>query len=98
MKKETNNINYLSILGIVFITLKLCKVIDWSWLWVLAPFWGQSALLLLIFLFQWIQKYFYQCHLHNNWAGANGNIHWDYKTNRMYDDDGNVIENEEETK
>lgn len=98
MKKETNNINYLSILGIVFITLKLCNVIDWSWLWVLAPFWGQSALLLLIFLFQWIQKYFYQCHLHNNWAGANGNIHWDYKTNRMYDDDGNVIENEEEMK
>lgn len=27
------------IIGIIFIILKLTKVIDWSWLWVLAPFW-----------------------------------------------------------
>lgn len=26
-------------LGIVFIVLKLADVIDWSWWWVLAPFW-----------------------------------------------------------
>lgn len=26
-------------LQIVFIVLKLCKVIDWSWWWVLAPTW-----------------------------------------------------------
>ena len=26
-------------LGIVFIVLKLVGVIDWSWFWVLAPFW-----------------------------------------------------------
>ena len=94
MKKETNSINYLSILGIIFITLKLCKVIAWSWWWVLAPFWGQDMLLLLSLLFSAIQKYHYRCHLYNNWTGANGNIHWDYKTNQMYDDDGNVIEGE----
>lgn len=29
----------LPILGIIFVTLKLCAVIDWSWFWVLAPFW-----------------------------------------------------------
>lgn len=28
-----------SILGIVFLILKLCGVIDWAWLWVLSPFW-----------------------------------------------------------
>ena len=28
-----------SILGIVFIILKLCNVITWSWLWVLCPLW-----------------------------------------------------------
>ena len=28
-----------SMLGIVFIVLKLCGVISWSWVWVLAPFW-----------------------------------------------------------
>jgi hypothetical protein len=25
------------VLAIVFIVLKLCKVISWSWLWVTAP-------------------------------------------------------------
>lgn len=35
----------LGLLGIVFITLKLTDHIDWSWWWVLAPFWGPFALL-----------------------------------------------------
>lgn len=30
----------LGILGVVFITLKLLGKIDWSWWWVLAPFWA----------------------------------------------------------
>lgn len=29
----------VSTLGIVFIILKLLNVINWSWLWVLSPFW-----------------------------------------------------------
>lgn len=28
-------------LGIVFIVLKLCGVISWSWWWVTAPIWGE---------------------------------------------------------
>lgn len=28
-----------SVLGIVFVVLKLVGVIDWPWVWVLAPFW-----------------------------------------------------------
>jgi len=28
-----------SLLGVAFIVLKLCHVIDWRWRWVLAPFW-----------------------------------------------------------
>ena len=27
------------LLGTAFIVLRLCGVIDWSWLWVLAPLW-----------------------------------------------------------
>jgi hypothetical protein len=27
------------LLGVLFIALKLTHVIDWSWVWVLAPFW-----------------------------------------------------------
>lgn len=38
------------VLGVLFITLKLCKVIDWSWWWVLSPFWITGAILLLVVL------------------------------------------------
>lgn len=30
---------FFSVLVVVFIVLKLCGVIHWSWGWVLAPFW-----------------------------------------------------------
>jgi hypothetical protein len=30
-------------LGILFVYLKLTNQIDWSWVWVTAPFWGVSA-------------------------------------------------------
>lgn len=39
-----------AVLGIVFIVLKLTGVVAWSWLWVLAPFWGPLAVTLLIAL------------------------------------------------
>ena len=49
----------LGILGVVFIVLKLCGVIHWSWWWVMAPFWAPVVLfagagllfLLIYFLF-----------------------------------------------
>lgn len=37
-----------TILGIVFIVLKLCGVIDWSWLWVLSPFWIPAAIVIVV--------------------------------------------------
>lgn len=37
-----------AVLGIVFIVLKLCHVIDWSWWWVLAPFWITIAVVVLL--------------------------------------------------
>lgn len=33
-------VTVFTLLGVAFIILRLCHVIDWSWLWVLAPFWG----------------------------------------------------------
>ncbi|MDR7376723.1 hypothetical protein J2X19_001381 [Rhodoferax ferrireducens] len=33
-----------SLLGLVLVILKLSHVIDWSWWWVSAPFWGLQAL------------------------------------------------------
>ena len=40
----------LSILGIVFIVLKLTGVINWSWWWVTAPFWIPIALVIIVLL------------------------------------------------
>ena len=47
---ETNTAggSLLGLLGIAFIVLKLVGTIDWSWWWVLAPFWGPLALLLVV--------------------------------------------------
>jgi len=39
MSNSDNKIGVLGLLGVVFVTLKLCKVIHWSWLWVTCPFW-----------------------------------------------------------
>lgn len=39
-----------SVLGLIFVTLKLTGVIAWSWLWVLLPFWGPMALVLVLLL------------------------------------------------
>lgn len=44
---SSGGIGFSGLLGIVFITLKLCGVINWPWLWVLAPIWIPIALLLL---------------------------------------------------
>ena len=40
--------NFLGLLTIVFITLKLTGYIAWSWWWVLAPLWGGAVLFLAI--------------------------------------------------
>lgn len=36
----------MGLLALVFIALKLCGVISWSWWWVLAPVWLPLALVL----------------------------------------------------
>lgn len=39
--------SFLTVLGLIFIVLKLCGVIVWSWVWVLAPFWISLIIALL---------------------------------------------------
>jgi hypothetical protein len=38
------------LLFIVFLVLKLCGVIDWSWWWVFAPLWVPSAVVALLLI------------------------------------------------
>ena len=40
----------LGLLGVAFVVLKLCHVINWSWWRVTAPFWVGLAFVLLIML------------------------------------------------
>lgn len=40
---------FLSILSLIFITLKLIGIIDWTWWWVLSPLWMPSALIVFGF-------------------------------------------------
>lgn len=35
------------LLTVVYSVLKLCKVIDWSWIWVVSPIWISIALWLV---------------------------------------------------
>ncbi|MES2662285.1 MAG: hypothetical protein V4629_03185 [Pseudomonadota bacterium] len=42
-------IGFLGVLFLIFLTLKLCDVIAWSWWWVTAPLWGGFVLVAVIF-------------------------------------------------
>ena len=60
MREDVNisksGIGFPGLLTVAFIVLKLCGVISWSWLWVLAPLWISFGLGLIIFLFILIIK------------------------------------------
>jgi len=47
--KSSSGIGLTGLLTVVFITLKLCHVIDWSWWWVLSPLWVSLSFVLLVF-------------------------------------------------
>lgn len=49
-KTTSNSFPILGLLGLLFITLKLCSVLEWSWWWVLAPFWLPFGILLAVFI------------------------------------------------
>ena len=62
--ETTGGIGFCGCLTILFIALKLCDKIDWSWWWVTAPIWGPVALVLAVcvaiclfgLVIEWIKK------------------------------------------
>lgn len=46
--KRNGGIGFCGLLTIAFIVLKLCGVIAWSWVWVLAPLWIPLAFALVV--------------------------------------------------
>lgn len=45
---SSRGLGVIGVLTIVFIVLKLCKLITWPWLWVLAPIWIELALIVFV--------------------------------------------------
>ena len=63
MEKNTNyslTIGFPELLTLVFIVLKLCHVITWPWLWVLAPMWIGLGLAAVIFIIALLIKVFHE--------------------------------------
>lgn len=59
MSKETSKsggIGFLGLLTILFIGLKLGKVITWSWWWILSPMWIPFAIAIVVILILLILK------------------------------------------
>jgi transmembrane Fragile-X-F protein len=46
---NSNGVGFFSLLFLVFLVLKLTRVIDWSWWWVTAPLWAPMLAVLAVF-------------------------------------------------
>ena len=46
--KSAGGIGFDGTLQITFIVLKLCRVIGWPWVWVLAPTWIAIAFVIIV--------------------------------------------------
>ncbi len=53
---SSSGVGFTSLLLIAFIVLKLCKVIDWSWWWVLSPAWITACIAFIVFVVVLIVK------------------------------------------
>lgn len=50
-------IGVTGLLGVAFVVLKLCGVIDWPWLWVLSPFWISLVVYVIaLVVIVWLSK------------------------------------------
>lgn len=50
MKIKIESLGLPTLLGVAFVVLKLCHVINWSWWWVLAPFWIGVVIFVLVLI------------------------------------------------
>lgn len=54
MKKEVIGLNFADVLLLIFITLKLLGIINWSWWWVLSPIWIPLAIIVVLVIIYFI--------------------------------------------
>lgn len=51
-----NGVGFCGLLTIAFVVLKLCGVINWGWVWVLAPLWISWSIALVLVIIAIIIK------------------------------------------
>lgn len=55
---SSSGIGFAGLLTVAFVVLKLCKVIAWSWIWVLSPLWISAILIVILFgVFWWATRF-----------------------------------------
>lgn len=45
-----SGVGVTGLLGVAFVVLKLCGVINWPWIWVLSPFWISFSIGVLVLI------------------------------------------------
>lgn len=55
-ENSSSGVSLGTVLLVVFVILKLCGVITWSWWWVLSPIWISAGLVVIILLVLWLLK------------------------------------------
>lgn len=55
---SSGGVGFFGLMFLIFMTLKLTNVIDWSWWWVTAPLWGGFVLIFLVILIALLIKIF----------------------------------------
>jgi len=53
-KETTGGVSFFGVLTVLFIGLKLSGIIHWSWMWVLAPVWAPSAIILIVLVVTYV--------------------------------------------
>lgn len=59
MKRNYFGFIITGLLTLLFIILKLCNIISWSWIWIVSPLWivlGINILIILVFFFYTVIK------------------------------------------
>lgn len=57
MNNKGSSIGFIGLLQIVFIVLKLCGVIHWTWFWVLSPIWLEIIIIVLAtIIITWLRR------------------------------------------
>jgi hypothetical protein len=48
LRHNSSGISYGIVLTVLFMVLKLTRVISWSWLWVLSPLWISAGITIVV--------------------------------------------------